>query len=104
MTYVFVFLPGAAGHPRFADTRNAAVTLTPSPRPMVGDFFCLPTNPNTVIARSPKGDDAISFISYIYGIASSSAYGIVLAMTYFTCWLKVNPITINHIWIPDRFD
>ncbi len=37
------FLPGAAGHHRFADTRDAAVTLTPPPRPPVGDFFCLAT-------------------------------------------------------------
>jgi len=51
MTY-FTILPGAAGHHRFADTRVAAVTLTPSPRPLVGDFFCLLTNPHTVIARS----------------------------------------------------
>jgi hypothetical protein len=42
------FLPGAAGHPGIADPRNAAVTLTPSPRPMVGDFFCPEINPITI--------------------------------------------------------
>jgi len=44
------FLPGAAGHHRFADTPNAAVTLPPPPRPMVGDFFCLLTLILRVIA------------------------------------------------------
>jgi len=76
---VFIFLPGAV------------VIAAPPPRPMVGDFFCLLTNPITIkdrcAVRWPHLTPAIG------GVGSGDPTPQIPA---------INPITLNHIWIPDR--
>ena len=59
---VFDSLPGAAGHHRWDHPRNAAVTLTPSPRPQVGDFFCLLINLITCCAAGTMIPAALIFM------------------------------------------